>query len=167
MKGKRTDLSLAHCGIARALHIIGDWWSLLIVREAFHGRARFGEFQQSLGLAKNILSSRLKKLVEAQIFSIERDAEAAPTHRYVLTPKGEALFPILVALWQWGEQYCFKKDELKLAMVDRESGKPLSRMQPTSHDGRALGAQDFRVAPRSTGVRAQQRLKAPNKRRGP
>src|SRR5512142_2587885 len=98
---------MAQCGIARALQVIGDWWSLLIVREAFHGRARFGEFQKSLGLAKNILSARLKKLVDAQIFSIEPDANSSLTHRYVLTPRGEALYPILVALWQWGEENCF------------------------------------------------------------
>jgi DNA-binding HxlR family transcriptional regulator len=148
MKGKRTDLSRAHCGIARALHIIGDWWSLLIVREAFHGRERFGEFQKSLGLAKNILSSRLRKLVDAEIFSIEPDPTSSLTHRYVLTPRGEALYPVLVALWQWGEENCFKPDELKLTMVDKGNGKPLPKMRPTSHDGRALGPRDFRLAAR-------------------
>src|SRR3546814_2339992 len=71
MKGKRTDLGNADCGIARSLQIIGDWWSLLIVREAFQGKTRFGEFQKSIGLAKNILSSRLKKLVAEGIFRIE------------------------------------------------------------------------------------------------
>src|SRR6187399_611676 len=102
MKGKRTDLSSASCAIARTLQIIGDWWSLLIVRDAFKGQQRFGEFHKSLGLAKNILSSRLKKLVEAGIFRIEPDPESSLSHRYVLTPKGEQLCVVLVALWQWG-----------------------------------------------------------------
>lgn len=148
MKGKRTDLSTTHCAIARSLGIVGDWWSLLIVRDAFRGRERFGEFQKSLGLAKNILSARLKKLVESEIFSIEADASSALSHRYVLTPKGESLHPVLVALWQWGEENCFKRDELKFVMVDEAKGKPLVRMQPASQDGRALRPRDVRLLPR-------------------
>src|SRR3546814_3429287 len=85
MKGKRTNLDNADCGIARSLEVVGDWWSLLIVREAFKGRERFGEFQKAIGLAKNILSARLKKLVEHDIFRIEPDADNGVGHRYVLT----------------------------------------------------------------------------------
>lgn len=149
MKGKRTDLSMAHCAIARSLEIVGDWWSLLIIRDAFRGRERFSEFQKSLGLAKNILSARLKKLVDAGIFSIEADPNSALSHRYVLTPKGESLNPILVALWQWGEENCFKRDELKFVIVDEVKGKPLVKMQPTSQDGRALQPRDIRLSPRN------------------
>jgi DNA-binding HxlR family transcriptional regulator len=149
VRGKRTDLSMAQCAIARSLEVVGDWWSLLIVREAFRGRERFGEFQKSLGLAKNILATRLKKLVDAQIFSIEADANSTQSHRYVLTPKGESLHPVLVALWQWGEENCFERDELELVMVDKVKGKPLVKMQPTSQDGRDLGPRDIRLLPRS------------------
>jgi DNA-binding HxlR family transcriptional regulator len=148
MKGKRTDLSTAHCAIARSLEIVGDWWSLLIIRDAFRGHERFSEFQKSLGLAKNILSARLKKLVDAGIFSIEADADSASSHRYVLTPKGESLNPVLVALWQWGEEHCFERDELKMVMVDKAKGKPLVKMRPTSQDGRALRPRDLRLVPR-------------------
>ena len=148
MKGKRTDLGKAGCGIARALQIIGDWWSLLIVRDAFHGRQRFGEFQKSLGLAKNILSSRLKKLVDAGIFRLEADPESSLSRRYILTAKGERLCLVLVALWQWGEENCFERGELELAMVDKLSGKPLGKLQLTAHDGRVLEPRDFRMAPR-------------------
>jgi DNA-binding HxlR family transcriptional regulator len=148
MKGKRTDLSGVHCAIARSLEIVGDWWSLLIIRDAFRGHKRFGEFHKSLGLAKNILSARLKKLVDAQILSIEADAESA-SHRYVLTPKGESLHPILVALWQWGEEHCFEGDELKFVMADAVQGKALLKMQPTSQDGRVLRPRDVRLLPRN------------------
>ena len=148
MRGKRTDHGKSGCGIARALQIIGDWWSLLIVRDAFHGRERFGEFQKSLGLAKNILSSRLKKLVDAGIFRIEADPQSSLSHRYVLTAKGEQLYPVLIALWQWGEANCFERGELQLAMVDKLNGKPLAKMQPAAQDGRVLEARDFRMAPR-------------------
>lgn len=148
MKGKRKDLGQANCGIARALQVIGDWWSLLIVREAFGGKQRFGEFQKSLGLAKNILSSRLKKLVDNGIFIIEPDPDSALSHLYVLTPKGEQLYVILIALWQWGEENCFDPGELDIAMVDKPSGQPLAKLRLQAQDGRALGSRDFRLAPR-------------------
>ena len=165
MKGKRTDLSTAPCGIARSLQVVGDWWSLLIVRDAFHGRERFSEFQKSLGLAKNILSARLKKLVEAQIFSIEADASSALSHRYVLTPKGESLFPILVALWQWGEENCFERDELELVMVDKAKGKPLIKMRPTSQEGRTVGPRDIRFLPRAATARSHATTESSSRRK--
>lgn len=145
MRGKRTDLRNANCGIARSLGVIGDWWSLLIVRDAFHGLERFGEFQKNLGLAKNILSTRLKKLTEDGIFTIEPDPASTLSHRYVLTPKGERLATIVVALWQWGEENCFEAGELKFDMVDREKGQTLARLQLTAQDGRTLGPRDFQV----------------------
>lgn len=143
MKGKKTDLAKADCAIARALRIIGDWWSLLIVRDAFRGKERFGEFQKSLGLAKNILSVRLKKLVDEGIFKIEPSGESSAFHRYVLTSKGEQLGVVLVALWQWGEQSCFQRGELKLAMVDKQKEQPLARLELKARDGRAIGPRDF------------------------
>lgn len=151
MKGKRTDLGQANCGIARALQIIGDWWSLLIVREAFGGKQRFGEFQKSLGLAKNILSSRLKKLVEEGIFTIEPDPGSALSHRYVLTAKGEQLYIVLIALWQWGEENCCEPGELNVAMVDKPNGQPLEKLRLRAQDGRVLGPSDFRLAPGPSG----------------
>ena len=148
MKGKKADLSKAGCGIARALHVIGDWWSLLIVREAFGGKQRFSEFQKSLGLAKNILSTRLKKLVDVGIFQIETDEESLSIHRYVLTTKGEQLYVILNALWQWGENACFGPDEPQYEIVDRKKGRPLARLKLKADDGRTLGPRDFRLVPR-------------------
>ena len=150
MKGKRTDLGQENCGIARALQIIGDWWSLLIVREAFRGKQRFSEFQKSLELAKNILSSRLKKLVDDGVFVIEPDPDSALSHRYVLTSKGEQLYVILIALWQWGEENCFEPGELDVAMVDKPSGQPLAKLRLLAQDGRVLGPRDFRLAPRQS-----------------
>jgi DNA-binding HxlR family transcriptional regulator len=134
VKGKRTDFGKSGCGIARSLQIIGDWWSLLIVRDAFNGR--------------NILSSRLKKLVDAGIFTVEPDPESALSHLYLLTPKGEQLCVILGALWQWGEDNCFEPGELKYQMVDRAEGMPLARLALTAQDGRKLGPRDYRVEAR-------------------
>ncbi|CAN5310074.1 helix-turn-helix domain-containing protein [soil metagenome] len=145
MKGKKTDLAQVNCGIARALQIVGDWWTLLIVRDAFHGRQRFNEFQKSLGLAKNILSARLKKLVEEGILKVEQDSEVPSSRRYLLTKKGERLGTILVALWQWGEENGFERGELKYAMVDKRGGKPLAKLQIISRDGEVLGPRDFHM----------------------
>jgi DNA-binding HxlR family transcriptional regulator len=145
MKGKRTDLADAGCGIARTLQVVGDWWSLLIVRDAFNGRRRFSEFQKNLGLARNILSARLRKLVDEGVFTVEPDPESGLSHLYVLTPKGRELGVILVALWQWGEQHCFAPGELKYAIVDKLNRQPLPKLQVVAQDGRVLGAQDFRV----------------------
>jgi DNA-binding HxlR family transcriptional regulator len=146
VKGKKTDLGGENCGIARALHVIGDWLSLLIVREAFAGRQRFNEFQRSLGAAKNILSARLKKLVEQGILRIEPDEGSRVSHRYVLTQKGEQLGVVLIALWQWGEDACFAPGELTSAMVDNETGQRVAKLELKSQDGRTIGPRGFRLA---------------------
>lgn len=146
MKGKRTDLSDSRCGIARSLQIVGDWWTLLIVRDAFNGARRFGEFQKSLGLAKNILSSRLKKLVDEGVFCVEPDPSSSLSHLYVLTPKGRGLGVIIVALWQWGEANCFASGEVQYHLVDEASGKPLDQLRLTAGNGTIVDAGNFRLA---------------------
>ena len=100
---KRTSLAGDPCPIARSLDAIGDWWSLLIIRDAFLGARRFGEFQRKLGLAKNILSARLHALVDRGILATAPASDGSNYREYVLTPKGRGLFPILVALRQWSE----------------------------------------------------------------
>src|SRR4051812_7447194 len=95
---KRTSLKGASCPIARSLDVVGDWWSLLLVRDAFLGKRRFGEFQKHLGLAKNILSARLQALVEQGIFQLVPASDGSAYQEYALTEKGRGLFPVLVAL---------------------------------------------------------------------
>ncbi len=143
MKGKKTDLSKSSCGIARALGVIGDWWSLLIVRDALNGMQRFGEFQAHLGLAKNILSARLKKLVELGIFEIVPDQNGSGHNAYVPTKRGEALGVVLVSLWQWGQENCFESRERKSVMVDRRHGEPLAKLALTTNSGREIGPADY------------------------
>jgi DNA-binding HxlR family transcriptional regulator len=147
MKGRKTDLAEEKCGIARALSIIGDWWSLMIVREAIRGRQRFGEFQTSLGLARNILSARLKKLVENGIFEMVPESEGSAYHAYVLTEKGEQLGVVLIALWQWGREHCFEPGEFSKTMVDRKSGEPLARLELQTTSGKRVRSRDYQLAP--------------------
>ncbi|WP_333901554.1 helix-turn-helix domain-containing protein [Enterobacter wuhouensis] len=134
-----------YCPVARSVDLIGDRWSLLIVRNAFDGMTRFGDFQRSLGVARNILSDRLRKLVEADILTLQGASDGTAYQEYVLTEKGESLFPVVVALRQWGEQHLFEQGERHSLLVDKRTGKPVRFMTPAAHDGTALLAGDTEV----------------------
>ncbi len=151
MKGKKTDLGTSACAIARSLNVIGDWWSLLIVRDALAGTRRFGEFQKKLGLAKNILASRLRKLVDAGILATAPASDGRAHCEYVLTPKGEQLYLVLAALWQWGEKYSFAPGEQELLMVDSEKMRSLAPLELRTRDGRRIGPQDYTSKTKSSG----------------
>ena len=140
---ERTRFDGADCPVARSVDAVGDWWSLLIVRDAFDGSRRFGEFQRSLGVAKNILSTRLKALTDNGILEL---VPAGAHNEYVLTAKGEALFPVIVALRQWGEAFSFEVDEPHSELVDTRDGKPLRPLEIHAADGRI-------VTPAETSVR--------------
>jgi DNA-binding HxlR family transcriptional regulator len=139
---KRISHKDSMCGVARPLDAIGDWWSLLIVRDAFDGLRRFGEFQKSLGLAKNILSARLRNLVAHGILDTIPASDGGPYQEYVLTQKGQGLFPLLVALRQWGEDFFFEPNEPHVTLVDRATKLPVRRLELRAQDGRMLMAED-------------------------
>jgi DNA-binding HxlR family transcriptional regulator len=139
---KRISHKDSMCGVARPLDAIGDWWSLLIIRDAFDGLRRFGEFQKSLGLAKNILSARLRNLVAHGIMDTVPAADGSPYQEYVLTQKGQGLFPLLVALRQWGEDFFFAPNEPHVTLVDRAANLPVRRLELRAQDGRMLMAED-------------------------
>lgn len=134
----RKPLSDAPCPVARFVELIGDRWSLLIVRDAFDGMRRFGDFQRSLGVARNILADRLRKLVDADILAMQDASDGTAYQEYVLTPPGESLFPVIVALRQWGERYLFARGEPHSVLIEKRTGKPIARMAPQSRDGSAL-----------------------------
>lgn len=131
-------LSDEPCPVARSVGLIGDRWSLLIVRDAFDGMRRFGDFQRNLGTAKNILADRLRKLVDAGILAMQDASDGTAYQEYVLTPQGESLFPVVVALRQWGEQYLFAPGERHSVLIDKRTGKPVPPMSPQAKDGSAL-----------------------------
>ena len=145
---KRTSLEGDSCPIARSLDAIGDWWSLLIIRDAFLGRRRFGEFQRSLGLAKNILTVRLRALVDHGILTVEPASDGSAYRDYVLTPKGRGLFPILVALRQWSEEFDERPEEIATILVDRDTGRPVKKLALCAEDGRVLAVGDTAVRQR-------------------
>lgn len=142
---KRKSLRSDPCPVARALDVVGERWALLIVRDAFDGMRRFGEFQKSLGVARNILADRLQGLVEEGIFTIAPASDGTAYQEYVLTPKGLSLFPVVVGLRQWGEAQLFDAGEARSTLLDNKSGLPVRPMQVVAGDGRVLQVSDTQV----------------------
>lgn len=142
---KRKSLQGDLCPIARTLDAIGDWWSLLIIRDALIGTRRFSQFQKNLGVAKNILTVRLRSLVAQGILEVQPASDGSAYQDYVPTAKARALFPVLVALRQWGEEYAFKPGETCSSLVDRKNGLPLGKLQIRAQDGRLLDQTDTKV----------------------
>jgi DNA-binding HxlR family transcriptional regulator len=133
------------CPVGRSLDVMGDRWSLLIVRDAFDGVRRFGDFQKGLGVARNILADRLRKLVEAEVLVSQPAADGSAYQEYVLTPKGESLFPVVVALRQWGEKHLFDRGEKFSRLIDTDTGKPVPTMTPRTAGGNPLSPAQTRV----------------------
>jgi DNA-binding HxlR family transcriptional regulator len=154
---KRTSLENAECPIARSLDAIGDWWSLLIIRDALLGRRRFGEFQKSLGLARNILTVRLRALVDRGILEMAPASDGTAYQEYVLTAKGRGVFPVLVALRQWSEAFDQHPQQIATMLVDREKGRPVRKLELRAQDGRLLGPADTALKPRPV-ARAKKRV---------
>jgi DNA-binding HxlR family transcriptional regulator len=141
MPGK-TDLARLNCSLARALAATGDWWTLLIVRDAFIGLSRFSEFQSSLGIARNILASRLASLTEEGILTREGTATRP---RYVLTRKGREMMPVLVALAQWGDKW--QSGGKPPIALTGEHGEPLAPVRVTTRAGTPVDAVRFAPGP--------------------
>lgn len=122
------------CPAARALECVGEWWSILILRDAFQGFTRFDEFQKSLGIAPNILSRRLAHLTEAGLFERCLYSERPPRHEYVLTQKGRDFFPVVVAIFAWGNKHLAPEGK-SLLLAGRETARPLD---PVMVDARSM-----------------------------
>ncbi|MBA2466112.1 MAG: helix-turn-helix transcriptional regulator [Sphingomonas sp.] len=130
-----------HCPLPPAVELIGEKWTFLILRGALNGLQHFEEFQAGLGIARNILSERLGKLVAGQILERSPDESDRRKVIYALTDKGQALLPVVLALRQWGEQWVHGPAPVVLA--DRVSGRPIRRITVHSEDGRELELHDL------------------------
>lgn len=147
---RRTSFSDMRCSIARSLEEVGDWWTLLIIREAFMGARRFGEFQAHLGMAPNVLTTRLQGLVQHGILEAAAESENGRVLDYRLTDKGRDLLPVIVALLQWGDRHAPAPEGPPLQLVDWERGQPIAPLLVRSDDGRVLQARDVRM--KATGL---------------
>ena len=136
-----------NCGIAQALEVLGDWWTLLIVRDAFFGVKRFGDFQSSLGISKNILTDRLAHLVRHEIFEKRDIGRDGTRFSYHLTERGEALLPVLTTLREWSEEWQFGAGNEPVVIVDRASGRRLPKLRLRDADGRAVTRRDLLTEP--------------------
>jgi DNA-binding HxlR family transcriptional regulator len=128
---QHVSLAAMQCPIARGLDRVGEWWSILILRDAFHGITRFGQFQNSLGVAPNILSRRLTALVRSGLLERRRYCDRPRRHEYVLTELGRDFRPVLWALLAWGNKH-FAPEGESVLLVDRATGL---RANPTLVDG--------------------------------
>ena len=137
------------CGVNRSLEVIGDSWSLLIIRDASFGVSRFDDFQRSLGVARNMLSLRLKQLTEAGILAKQEDERGRSEYR--LTDKGWDLMPVLLAMTHWGDKHMPGNEGERVVFVDRETGRPIEPMSVHDADGSRIGIRDIRAKLPNTG----------------
>ncbi|BCX68969.1 MULTISPECIES: winged helix-turn-helix transcriptional regulator [Pseudomonas] len=135
-------LAQSECPVARTLEEIGDRWVLMIIRDAFDDVRRFSEFQKRLGLAKNILTVKLKMLVELGVFNIQPASDGSAYKEYVLTDMGRAVFPIVVSMRQWGERYLFNTGESYSVLLDNELSEPVETIAVRSRAGKVLTPAD-------------------------
>lgn len=142
---RRTPFGSMPCPIARGLERVGEWWSILILRDAVAGMTRFDEFQQSLGIAPGMLARRLKALTEAGMLARVRYSDHPPRHEYRLTQRGLDFRPVLIALLAWGNKH-FAPEGTSIEIVDAATGRPADPVFVDRASGRRIAAPDFVVA---------------------
>lgn len=135
------DWTDPECPVARAADLVGDKWTLLIIRDSLDGKRRFSEFEKSLGVAKNILSDRLRLLVERGILT-RIPNERGTRSEYELTTAGLDLFTLVLSLRQWGERNAFGTNERHSTLVTPATGQPVPRLRPLGPYGSELKPQE-------------------------
>jgi DNA-binding HxlR family transcriptional regulator len=141
---RRTSFRGMDCPIARSLERVGEWWSILILRDAFAGLSRFDEFESSLGIAPNMLTRRLQALVKAGMLDKRRYSVRPPRHEYVLTERGRDFRPVLLALLAYGNHH-FAPEGASVIVVDAATGETAEPDMVDRRTGRALAEPDFAV----------------------
>jgi DNA-binding HxlR family transcriptional regulator len=151
MSKLREDLkAAAECGLPAALEVMGERWSFLILRAAFNGLVHFEEFSGQLGIARNILSNRLARLVEHGVLARIPSQEDRRKVEYRMTEKGSDLLPAMLALRQWGEKYTMHVPS-NPELVDARDGLPIAPIGIRAQDGREIGWHDLAWKHRDTG----------------
>ena len=143
---ERKSFSEMHCSVAQCLEVVGEWWSMLILRDAFFGVTRFDQFQERLGISRNILNQRLAGLVGAGVLAKVPYSDHPPRYDYRLTDKGRDLWPVLTAMRQWGDKY-EAPDGPPVKLIHRNCGQVSDAVLVCSSCGEPVGARDVRAAP--------------------
>jgi DNA-binding HxlR family transcriptional regulator len=141
---ERKSFADMHCSVAQCLEIVGEWWSMLIVRDAFLGVSRFDDFQRRLGISRNILQQRLTRLVDAGVLTRAPYSEHPPRHDYRLTDKGRDLWPVLTAMRQWGDIYAAPAGP-PLQVIHKACGQISDAVLTCSSCGEPVGPRDVRA----------------------
>ena len=136
-----------NCSVARALEVLGDGWTLLVVREAFFGTRRFADFESHLGVSKNVLSQRLSHLVGRGVLERVDAGQHGTRYEYVLTPMGKDLATLLTALRQWADRWIAGAGNEALLVYDRRTNRPIPRVRIRGEDGAALRSRDLELRP--------------------
>jgi DNA-binding HxlR family transcriptional regulator len=150
---KRSRSRNKECSIARTMEVVGDRWSILLLREAYYGTRRFDEFQYYLGVAPNILSTRLKKFVDLGMMTRVPLPEHAGRYEYVLTEKGRDFFPTYLALKKWGDDWLAEPAGPQVVFKDRASGRAIEYPTLMSARGKPLQLEDIEIVPGSGAAR--------------
>jgi DNA-binding HxlR family transcriptional regulator len=160
---QRKSFGNMECPVARSLERVGEWWSILILRDAIYGMRRFDEFQKNLTIAPNMLTRRLTALVEAGLLEKRLYCEKPPRYEYILTPRGRDFRPILLSLQAWGNRH-FAPEGASVMLVDRATGLPADPILVDRNTGRPITDATHANAPGpAAGPRVKKRLahKAP------
>jgi len=136
-----------NCSVAQALEVLGDWWTLLVVREAFVGVRRFADFEANLDISKNVLSARLEHLVARGVLARVDAGVHGTRYEYELTPMGKDLATVMTALREWGDRWICGEGREPLLAVDRRSGRRIPRLRILDNEGRPLAGRDIALAP--------------------
>jgi DNA-binding HxlR family transcriptional regulator len=142
---QHTSFDQMSCPIARSLQRVGEWWSMLILRDAFAGKSRFDEFQKSLGIAPNMLTRRLNGLVESGLLERRLYSARPPRHHYVLTDRGRDFRPVLLALLAWGNRH-FAPEGATVQIVDAQTGAVADPVLVDRATLRPVDGPAFRIA---------------------
>jgi len=136
-----------NCSIAQSLEVLGDWWTLLVVREALLGARRYADFETNLDISKNILSARLDHLVKHGVLTRVNAGVHGTRYEYELTPMGKDLMTLITALLQWGDRWIFGVGREPLLLLDRRSGQRVPLVRILDSEGCPLAARDIALAP--------------------
>lgn len=143
---RRTRFDRWPCPIARTTDLIGDWWTPLVMREAFLGRRRFEDFQRALGVPRAVLTSRLERLVEDGLLKKVAYEERPLRYEYRLTEKGRAFWDVLAAMWRWGSDWLWGTKGAPVALFDRDTDQQVKPVVIDENTGRRLDVRKLRVA---------------------
>ena len=144
---RKASFADMHCSIAQALEVVGEWWTLLILRDAFLGVRRFDDFVERLGISRNVLTNRLDTLVATGILERRPYDEARGRHDYLLTDKGRALWPVMTALRQWGDEWIYGTGNEPLLLEHRSCGCTTTAQMTCDNCGETLDARSVRAKP--------------------